>query len=67
MGGRPGSRRVVGMWLLASCAVMVGLGVVFLAGLVDVAADRRVVVGVALLSAGAIDLFIGLRLMQSTE
>jgi hypothetical protein len=55
------------MALLASCAVMVLLGVVFLAGLVDVAADRRFVVGIALLSAGAFDLFIGLRLLQGTE
>jgi hypothetical protein len=55
------------MALLASCAVMVGLGVVFLAGVVDVAADRRVVVGIALLSAGVFDLFIGLRLLRSAE
>ena len=64
---RPGSKRLIGVALLASGAGMLLLAGLLLAALLPVAPDTRLVVGSALVVAGALDSVIGIRFLRVAD
>ena len=64
---QPGSKRIVGVALLVSSAVLLVLAAIFWFSVVDVGPDIRPIVSAALFVAALADAAIGARLLQSSR
>ena len=62
---RPEVRRTLGIALLVSALVLLGLGLLFILGVFPVAEDARLIVGGAVLLAGTVDAGIGVKFLTS--
>jgi hypothetical protein len=61
---RPGSRRRLGIALLASAGVMACLGALCFGGIIPVRGDARVLVGGALMAAAVVDALVGVMMIR---
>jgi len=64
---QPGSKRIVGIALLVSSAVLLVLAAIFWFSVVDVGPEVRPIVSAALFVAALADAAIGARLLQSSR
>jgi preprotein translocase subunit Sec61beta len=64
---QPGSKRIVGIALLVSSAVLLVLAAIFWFSVVDVGPDIRPIVSAALFVGALADAAIGARLLQSSR
>jgi len=64
---QPGSKRIVGVALLVSSAVLLVLAAIFWFSVVDVGPEVRPIVSAALFVAALADAAIGARLLQSSR
>jgi hypothetical protein len=64
---RANSRRIVGIALLVSAAILVVLAALLLTRTLPIAGDGHLVVGSALALAGAVDALVGVRFLGSVE